>query len=359
MSEVDAEDPGMEICLNILGAALNAIGGELGPIGTFAGGFLSGMINTWSTNAPPTLNATFASLLERLTATSLAVDTQLATISGDVTDNWDLSFTFGGSTVAVSDLATIAFPAKGTDDFQTMANTALFALDQSIWATVLQANFVITLWQEVVDGRVEPFIIASNDPLTPPTAEIEQYIATNPSFYYTYAWHVSEGKCSGDTTGWAITEYSVGTGVTALDANNLSGAACAYLFTDSAFGVIVNTAGLYSRETVFTGLQIRTATWQIQDGGEALPKLSFRYLRAMKEGRTLGLLIAREGREAVEKRIIDQVNIDRVFARKLKSHPRKTLEAFLDVRIPETVKVHVTIEDGRHFGIVIPRQRQG
>ena len=363
LSEVDAEDPGVAICLNILESALNAIGGILGPAGSFVGTFFAGMINSWTTNTPPSLNTTFASLLTRLSATSLAVDDQVATINGDVADNWNTSFTFGGNTTAVSDLAAIAFPAKGTDDFQTLANAALFALDQAIWSTVLQANFIISLWQSVEDGAVQPFIIKSDDQTTPPITEIESYIAANPAFYYTYSWHVASG--CGDSTGWAIQEYNLGTGVTVENANNLSLAACAYLFTDSADGVIINSLGLYPRETVFTGLGLRNTTWVIQNGGTSLTfaevpatkKLSFGYLRAMKEGRTLGQLIAQEGREAVEQRVIEKAHADHVFARDLQHHPRHTLETFLGVKIPEVVDVHVTVETPRRFGLVIPMKK--
>jgi len=88
--------------------------------------------------------------------------------------------------------------------------------------------------------------------------------------------------------------------------------------------------------------------------GHVPTKLSMSYLRAMKQGQTLGLLIEREGRDVIERRIIQKAHDDSIFANRLAMHPQQTLEEFLGVKIPEVVSVNVVVENPRTFGLIIP-----
>ena len=54
----------------------------------------------------------------------------------------------------------------------------------------------------------------------------------------------------------------------------------------------------------------------------AAEKLSVEYVRAMKQGQTLGLLIQREGREQVEKRVIEKAQSDPIFVEFDPAHSR-------------------------------------
>jgi len=349
LSEQDNSDPGLVIGLNILEGAFWAVGSELGPIGNFLASFLSGMVSWWATSTPPSLNATFASLLLRLQATSLAVDQQLATYYQDVPGNWNVQFTYNGQTQTLSDLANITVPAETDPNFETLAAAALFALDQQIWTTVMQSNYVITLW-ELSSG---PLILSGSQD-QPPVSWDEMFIGKNPAYYNTWSWHSSSG--CGDTSGWEIQEYNIGTGAGVFTDGSMSSDACAYLFIDSADGVVINPKGLYARATVFNNLNIKQTTHIVATGGggAVADKLSVGYLRAMKEGNTLGLLIAREGRAAVQQRIIEKAQQDSVFANDLALRPRQTLEEFLGIRIPEVVSVTAVIETPRTFSLVVP-----
>jgi hypothetical protein len=349
LSEQDNSDPGLVIGLNILEGAFWAVGSELGPIGNFLASFLSGMVSWWASNTPPSLNSTFASLLLRLQATSLAVDQQLATYYQNVAANWNVQFTYNGQTQTLSNLANITVPAETDPTFETLAAAALFALDQQIWKTVMQANFVITLWEMSSGPDIMPG--SQNDP---PVSWDEGFIAANPAYYNTWTWHNSSG--CGDTSGWLINEFNIGTGAGVFHDGSMSNDACAYLFIDSADGVVINPNGLFHRVTVFDGLEIRQTTYTVATGGggAVAEKLSVSYLRAMKEGQTLGLLIQREGREAVEKRIIEKAQEDSVFATDLAYRPRQTVEKFLGIRIPEVVSVNVVVETPRTFALVVP-----
>ncbi len=350
LSEQDNNDLGLTIGLNIVEGVFWGIGGSFGPVGNFLASFLSGMVSYWASSTPPSLNTTFSSVLNRLSATFQAVDSQLAGYYNDVTGNWNVTFTYNGKSQALSDLASITVPTEQDNSFFPMAKAAIFAMDQQIWLTVMKANYVITHWEGGGSS------IMQGDQNDPPVSWDEGFIAANPAYYNSWTWHNSSG--CGDTNGWDVQEYNIGTGAGIFHDGSMSDAACAYLFIDSADNVVINADGLYHRIDVFNNLGLTQTTYYVSSGGggpvgtEA--KLSTGYLRAMKEGKTLGALIQREGRASVEKRIIDKAHADPIFARDLARRSRQTLEAFLDVKIPEVVNLSVTVEDGRNFGLVIP-----
>jgi hypothetical protein len=60
-------------------------------------------------------------------------------------------------------------------------------------------------------------------------------------------------------------------------------------------------------------------------GAAVADKVSIAYLRAMKEGRTLGQLIKREGRDAIEARIIEKAQQDSIFAHALTNPPQTNI----------------------------------
>lgn len=354
MTIPDNNDLGLEIGLNVIEGAFWAVGGMFGPIGNFTASFLSGMLSWWaqSENTPPSLNQTFASMFLRIQQTSLEIDTQLANYYQDVAGNWNVTFTFNGQTVTMADLATFTFPDETDPTFEQMAAAAIFAMDQSIWATVLKTNYVVTLW-ECSSGP----IIFQGDQNTPPTQWDEEFIESNPAYYNTWEWHVSSG--CGDTTGWEINEYNLGTGAGVFSDGSLNGPSCGYLFIDSADGVTINVNGLYPRKTVFTGLGIKQTTYTVNTGSPSLgDSLSFSYKRAMVAGQTLTKLIERKGRAAIQQAIIEKAHEDPVFARDVVARPRATLEKFLGVKIAETISISVVAEDAGKFCVVIP-QKQG
>jgi hypothetical protein len=350
LSESDGSDPGLTVGLNILEGAFWALGSELGPIGNFAASFLSGMVSWWATSTPPSLNTTFANMLTRLQATSQAVDMQLAVYYQNVVADWDTSFTYNGSTANLSDLAAGNFPVETDPAFETAAAAALFALDQQIWASVMVARYVITQW-ELSSGPV----IMSGSEDQPPIGYDESFIAAHPAYTNTWVWHNSSG--CGDTTGWEVTEYNIGTGAGVFSDGSMGHDACNYLFIDSAPGVVINPAGLFTRETVFTGLGIRQTTYivSVGGGGGVAGRVSLEYLRSMRAGQTISQLIEREGRESVQQRIIDRAQRDRVFATSLAHRPRQAIESLLGVRIPEVVSVSAIVETPGVFAVVVPQ----
>jgi len=347
LSEQDNSDPGLAVGLNIVEAAYRAVGVIGGPTGVFITCFLDGMLSWWasSANTPPSLNADFSKLLMRFEATSVAVDSQLAAYYQDVAANWNVQFTYNGQTETLSNLANLTIPPETDPAFETLAEAAVVGVDQQLWTMLLQAKYQITYWDVGPQGSLLP---GTKD--HPPIDFEEEFIAAHPAYRHTWTWHDSAG--CGDQDGWLIKEFNIGSAPSPFWDGSLNADACNYLFIDSYDNVVINPNGLFPRRTVFEGLGITQVDHRMPH--RAGEKLSMGYLRAMKEGKTLGLLIQREGREQVERRIIEKAQSDPIFAWDLQLRTRETLEKFLDVRIPEVISVEVTVENPRSFALVIP-----
>ena len=351
LTEKDSTDPGLAIGLNLLESAFRGIGAIGGPPGAFISSFLNGLLSWWesSATAPPTLNGTFGQLVMRFEATSVAVDSQLATYYKDVAANWDVQFTYNGHTETFSNLANITVPVETDPAFEILAKAGVIGVDQQLWTLLLQAKYQITYWDVGGPGGLLP---GTKD--QPPIDFEKGFIAAYPAYRHTWTWHDSDG--CGDHDGWYIKEYNLGSGASLFSDGSLNGDACRYLFIDSCDGVVINAQGLFSRKTVFEWVGITQVDHRIPR--KAADKLSVPYLRAMKQGKTLGLLIQCEGREQVEKRIVEKAQSDPVFAWNLTRRTRETLEKFLDVKIPDVVAVEVIVEYPRSFALVIPMKEK-
>ena len=358
----DSSNAGLTIVLNIVEGAFWAIGASVPKaytaIGNFGASFLSGMVSWWGQGSlPPSLNGQFVSLRDAYTAAYNALDSQLGGYSDNLKSSdpavvqkcWETTFTYNGKTTAVSDLAIQELPQeKDNTDFEVMASSIVTGFAQGLWTTLLDNNAWITKWLEAPQEK-----ISGDDPNSPPLSTIQAYIQQNPAYYYTWEWHPKKGKC--DSSGWLITEYSLGKAIASEYHDNAFQAdVCAYLFADSTDGVPLNPGGLFPRKTVFTALKIRQLGYAPVYSTPAAMSVSSAYLQADQQGNTLPALVQREGRGPIEQRITQKAQQDPVFAHNLVARPRQTLEAFLGVKIPETVSLAPIIENPQRFGLVIP-----
>lgn len=247
MSEPPPGDSGLAVGLSIMGGALVAVTAELGPIGALVGSFLSGMLAEWAKLPPVELNTTFASLELRLQHTSLAMDAQFATYYQDVAGNWDVNFPYQGQSQPLSHLASVTIPAETDPAFEKLAQAGIFAMDQEIWRSALQAKYFITAFY-YTDGPA--WIPWGDDPNVRPVAAYEAFLKDRPGYYCTMEWFNPDPR--NVDPGWAVQPFNLGTG----GYGGLNADASRYLFIDSADGVVTNPDGLFPRATVFTGLGI-------------------------------------------------------------------------------------------------------
>ena len=365
LSEHDDNDLGLAIGLNIIEGAFWAAGSVAGPAGSFLASFLSGMVAYWMTDTPPSLNTAFAQNVLRFQATTEQVDANLASYYQDVPGNWNISFTYNGTTQALSNLATFDFPVETDVAYKPLLDAALFGVDKSLWNNLLVAGFVITFWYSSGDGTWNgaDLFMDQKDQNSPPIDWAQGFYKVHPAYNEPWAWYSGDpNNCCGPPPCWAISEFNLGTGVgpLGLTDGSISDDAAAYLFIDSTPDAIINPNGLFTRNDVFKNIGIKTTTYYVANSssgpmaGAQAGNISLDYVRAMNQGQTLGQLLAREGRPQIEQRVMEQVKSDSIFAHDLRMRPRMTLEKFLGVKIPEVITLNIVQEFPWSFGFVLP-----
>jgi len=360
LSLKDDSDWGWALGLNIIESvfwALAAVEGA-GPIGAFAASFLSGVVSQFATSAPADFQTPSADIKKRMLKQQNAIEDQLAKLGARdeslARKNWDTSFTYNGTTATVSDLGSATsgiFPVEGDVAWGPMRDAAEKVMNQQIWRYFLVSKYRIVVRASLPQGNEWGI---GGDRNVPPVEYVKQYIKANPAYNLTWRWHNHLRCGDGADTGWVMSCSYVSTGPSMFAFNALNTESCQAVFYDSAPGEVINKDGLFTRNDVFNNLGIQLQVLTGEEKGKA-EKVSVGYLNAMKEGKTLGLLIEREGRAAVEKRVIDKAREDPLFAADLKLRPRQTLEMFLGIRIPEVISVDVIVESGDNFGLIIPK----
>ena len=332
-------DAGLTYVLDFFSLAFSTLASFAGPAAEFAAGFLEGMLSSWASDPPPSLNKQFADITTRFNKTSVEIDLTLAKVHDGLEDpgtrqaTWDSEYKLRGKSYKVSDLAASLLPDKDTAIFVDNAKKAEKEWDRRIWRLLLVANYRIPYRDR--------FRTDYTDKNVPPIPWIKEQIGEYPYAYFSYFWHQGNG---GDCSLWIAVEYCLELNATGF--RDLSDDACAYLFIDSVPGTIINKDGLFTREEVVKFMGIKIVTNDIERAKA--------YREAEKEGKTLLALYQAHGREAIERQVIEKVQTDPVFARKLTRDTKETLEAFFDIKIPEHVNLTVVIEDPMSFGLVIP-----
>jgi hypothetical protein len=348
LSRPDSKDPGFQFGMNLLQSTFRGLGPLGGPLGVFTASVVCGIVSDWTVSKQRDLNRTFVSIDQRFQESIRELNLELGKMSEAVPANWTRTFTYNGKSATLADFADPKklFPTETekSQEFKNLADEALHGVDQSVWQEILANHFQITYWRPPAK-----FARKQDDP---PIAWIERFYKTNKAYYETYEYQPKNG-CNG-FDGYLMHEYSLGGQTSSLNANTISDDAAEYLFIDSVPNKVINKKGVFTREKVFTGLGIRGSVQGPGPMAVVEPQLSFAYLRAMKEGRTLTALIAAEGRESVQNRVIAAAHADSVFAHNLRMRPRPTLEAFLGVLIADVIDLQVTVEGPRSFGLVVP-----
>ena len=253
LSISDDHDLGLEIGLNLLKGAFIGIGAEGGVIGAIAANFLCGLLDSYTTTTPVSLNSQMSSLLTRFQKTSEQLDVDLEMYYSNPATYWNTTFSgsvtnaFGTYPISstFSDLATINFPAQTNSLFMDYILSAQYALDQEVWFTLL-VNFKIT--------QFNPSTIY------PCNNYSEQEMESNAAFFYSkhksywnnWVYHYSTNRKGEDNSYYEQWQNNIGTGAGAFTDGSLNDSACNYLFIDSYDNVIINVNGLFHRNFVFT-----------------------------------------------------------------------------------------------------------
>lgn len=264
LQQTDNQDLGLQIGLNLLTSAMAALGGTVGFGGALAGNFIAAMVAQYATQTPISLSGEFADLISRFEQTSLQCGSDLQNLYANTEDMWNNTYSgqlitpFETITITanVSDLATPnLFPSSDDPMFNTLLESATYALDQSIWS-VLLPRFIITQYQPSTEYPTSQYTEQDME------NNATSFYSAHPAYYNTWVYEAAN-KSKNDA--YWLTESNLGSGCSLANDGSLNNSACEYLFIDAYNGVVINSAGLFDREFVFTSLNIPQTTHTFQN----------------------------------------------------------------------------------------------
>ena len=251
----DNHDLGLDIGLNVLKGAFIGIGTECGITGAIVANFLCGLVDSYTTSTPVSLNAQMSSLLTRFQNTSEQVDMDLETYYAYPQEFWNTTFNgsvtnaFGTYPVSstFSDLSTINFPSINEPEFMTYILLAQYALDQQVWLTLLP-NFEITQFNPSSDYPCKTYSEQKME------SNAASFYGSHKSYWNNWVYHQSTSRKGEDNSYFTQWQNNIGTGASAFTDGHLNDNACDYLFIDSYDNVIINKNGLFHRTFVFNNM---------------------------------------------------------------------------------------------------------
>ena len=253
LSIPDDHDLGFDIGLNLLKGAMIGIGAEGGIIGAIAANFLCGVVDSYTTTKPVSLNVQMSNLITRFQKTSEQLDVDLEMYYGNPAQYWNTTLSgsvtnaFGTYPVSstFSDLATIDFPATTNSLFMNYILSAQYALDQQVWFTLL-VNFKITQFNP---STMYP---CKNNSELSMQQNAAWFYGVHKSYWNNWTYYHNTNRKGEDNSYYEHWENNIGTGAGAFTDGHLNDSACDYLFIDSYDNVIINVNGLFHRNFVFT-----------------------------------------------------------------------------------------------------------
>ena len=253
LSISDDHDLGFDIGLNLLKGAMIGIGGEGAIIGAIAANFLCGVVDSYTTTKPESLNVQMSNLITRFQKTSEQLNVDLEMYYGNPSYYWNTTFNgsvtnaFGTYPISsiFSNLATIDFPDETNSLFMDYILKAQYALDQQVWFTLLP-NFKIT---KFYPSTMYPCKTYSEQQMESNAA---WFYGVHKSYWNNWTYNHDTNRKGEDTSYYSENQNDIGTGAGAFTDGHLNDSACDYLFIDSYDNVIINPNGLFHRNFVFT-----------------------------------------------------------------------------------------------------------
>lgn len=353
ISENPNTDPGEAWIANIIESAMKGVGSLVPGIGPFLANFLSGMLDGYVKNPPPSLKGVFAQVWDRFDKTFLQANQDLSDIYADPASHWNDSFTnpANGQVVKVSDWGDSSkpsMPAKDDPQFQTMTDQAL-------------NGFEVATWQEVLPARYHKWITSADPTFFPDSlwnggGSMQQWAADFTQKYHPAYWVYYErvdvnGNCCSAQHGNNVWEYWLGANATIFSDASAPKNLCDYLFKDDGQGNTTNPDGLAMRADVMNsrnGWKLTSKTLIVASSVPPPEEM------AEEDAEHIRQALAKEGRGKLMQAAIKRAQTDPTFRSGLIHRTRETLAKEMNIHLPEQVNLHVLQETPDTFYVVIP-----
>lgn len=213
-------------------------------LGTFFGAYVG-------PETPPSLDKTFADVVERLDATIEQSLVDFAAIHDNPAAYWDKTYTnpLNNKTVPVSSLGDGAtlFPSKYTSLFQTMTDSTVFQFRHDLTRSVLPKVYYVYFsdWYSNWNywNKEEFFKYASD------------YVTKWPAYFFKYrqAWKMKNGQHADVIQYFNFSLVSEAGSINSVPSDEL----CKWLFQDDGYGHQTNADGVARRSDVFFSWGLR------------------------------------------------------------------------------------------------------
>ena len=353
-------DPGQQFLSSFLDSVFWSIGTlefpGAGVIASFVGTFFGAYSGP---NIPSNLQGTFASIWDRFSATFLQADHDLANISANPAAYWNSTYKnpVNGKTVQVSSLGEsgVHVPGKHEPEFQRMSEVALKAYQYNL--TVELVRKLYWLVQSVAYSGVG-WGWSKADMIN----YASSYIAKYPAYFFNWQ-EVFEDKCGKRYYGIQYYNISILTKGSIVDvaSNDL----CKWLFQDDGFGHTTNPVGIAHRADVFNGWGLeyytsdviitpKRAPETLTAAGPTEPELAVLAPEHAEMVKAWAAFFKSNGRQELEKKLIDRAMIDPLFAVELANDPKKVIAMECGIEVPPFIDIQVIPEEPGVYKLILP-----
>lgn len=359
INESAQSDPGQQFTFQMLNDLLWGIGGIDFKGNALLSAFLANLEYTYVTQTPPTLQGVMGSVWERFDKTFLQSLDDLSNIKANLSSLWMNTWTNPINNTVTTNWCLgspeYVVPAKMSVEFQSMTDAAIKAFTYGLAKYLLPTNW----W--VLRDMTGLFLPNGT------TQNIVNMLQANPTQWapYYFTWFSTTGGEICPEQGIEVCENFLGNG---SDDPMFAGAApvnlCDWLFIDDGYGNTLNSNGIATRHDVFCNWGLKYSLPQSAPNCNPFdtnvvpqPKPASTPLD-VKEERKKAMkwhgLFDTEGRQAVERRLIEKAVKDPVFLRALVKNSKETLEKEIGLQIPAGIEFEVIQETPGKMKMVIP-----
>lgn len=366
LSQDGASDPTQKWVSAIMDVAMAVVADLDFPGAAITGYAVQGLVGSFATDTPGSLDKAFGSVWERFSATFQTLQDSFGEYASNPQDSWNktISDPFTGKTVTVGELGGLGvfFPSRdpqvedkrfyNPDQYDRASDGTVVAFKYNLTKNVIGQKWSILhspkndFWDGWTDDDARRF--AKNQ--------------VNANRDIMVLWRPDQGgTCAGcPSDGITTTEPRLGVGdwYSSWDFYHGESAPrelCDWLIQDDGVGTVLNPSAIATRHDVFYNWPLGG---NLSDHPEAPVEAPKQYPPITQDdvdrARNWHRLFSTKTRSELEREVVQQAIDDPIFLANLVKDPTGTLQRFTGLDIPSQVTVEVVLERPGHYKLVVP-----
>jgi len=366
LSQDGKTDPTQKWVSGIMDVAMAVLADIDFPGAAITGYAIQGLVGSFSSDTPESLNKAFGDVWGRFSATFQTMQDSFGDYATNPEENWDKTINdpFTGKTFTVSDLGRgdVFFPSRNPQVVdQRFYNPAKY--DEASDKTV--AAFKYNLVKNVIGKKWNILHSPKNDFWDGWSDDDARKFAkdqTNSNRDIIVLWWPDQdGSCAGcPNNGMSVTEPRLGVGdwYSSWDyyhGESASKDMCDWLMQDDGYGTILNPDAITTRHDVFYNWPMEGNLTDHPEGRTGVSKdLPPVTEESRERARDWHNLFSNVSRSELEAGLVQKTIDDPSFKANLVRNPKEAIENYLGLKIPEEVKLEVILEKPGDYKLVLP-----